>query len=448
MSRLAAGSLSAVLVLVLVALVALASLGPLESGLAVGAAVVLIAGAVLAARFDTDDLGTGVITVAMLTNPMFSGIFKPTIITVSDVLFAAGFALLLPRLLRCRLRIPGIWALGLTILICAGLASTPASDYPTTGMLRMLSMVVTIAGLPVMMMWWNPPKRILVRLVTAYVIGQGISMIAGIALGEAATNRLEGLTTHPNAFGMLAVFAVTLLLFLHAEVRQERRWVIWAGLALNGAGVVLSGSRAALLALVIVMLAVPIIEKSAKVVYLYAVGAAVMLVAASALLSALGPNSAPNRLLHPDQSTSGAAGSIDQRSALLSQGWHAFLQHPIVGNGFGGTYTFFYHNVFLEFMAAAGLIGLLGYLLVIGTTLAPLFGTGPLRRLGYCALGYLVVSMFSPTISERWIWAVLALPLLVAANGQSSRETSGAPRPATLGTTPRKAQSWTTHSTV
>lgn len=434
MARFTAGLLFTVL---LVGLVFVATLGTLESVLAVAAALAISVALAGMTRFNTDDLGTGLVYAGMLTSPMFSGIFHPSHFTVSNIFFGAGFAVLLPRLLRSRMRLPVTWALGLVILTCAGLASTPTSAYPTTGVLRMVSFLITVVALPAMLMWWHPPKPIVVRLAIAYIIGQSISTAVGFLHGEAAHNRLEGLTTHPNAFGMLGVFAVGLLLFVGPEIGRSRRRLIWLGLAVNGAGVVLSGSRAALVALAVVILVVPFVERSARVVYLYAVAGAALLMTAPVVLASLGPNSAPNRLLHPSQSTSGASGSIDQREALLSRGWHDFQQHPILGSGFGGTYTFFYHNVCLEFMVAAGLVGLVGWLMVLYTMVRPLFTDHPMHRTAYCAVAFLVTSMFSPTVTEGWIWSVLAFPLLAAA----TTATHARPDPATT-LAPRKDPAW------
>jgi hypothetical protein len=142
-----------------------------------------------------------------------------------------------------------------------------------------------------------------------------------------------------------------------------------------------------------------------------ATSAVVLAVTAPALLRHLGHESAPARLLDPSGSVS-ARGADTERSAFLLRGWHEFLDHPVLGSGFGGPYTFYYHNGVLEVAVATGVLGAAAYLLIAGSLCRVLLLGRTWRRLGYAALAYFAAAMFVPTVWDRFAWAPLSLVLV------------------------------------
>lgn len=409
MKRFAAGL---VVVLLLFYLVAVSVSGGGHWIVAIALELLLMAATWFLTRFNTDTVGTGAMVVGMFLAPNFAPPFGFSHASMSDAFFFLGLVLLFPRLVRGRLQLPATWGVGILIFLSMSLATFILSTYSGTSIVRLVAVLITLVFFPLAIMWWHPPLKLVNRLCTAYVAGQCFSTIVPFLTGSGSSSRLEGLTTQPNAFGTCGVLATGMLVHLLSQpITQRRRRWLYLALAICVAGIVMSGSRAALIALIVIVIAIPFVERTGATYTRYALGGALMLLLVPVLLGHLGSESAPSRLLHPDQSV-GASGSNDQRNALLSEGFSEFVHHPIFGGGYGGTLTFYYHDVFLEVGVATGLIGLFGYLLVIGATVRPMFSKHPLHLLGYASLGYVVTSVFSPTITERWIWAPLTLALL------------------------------------
>ena len=94
---------------------------------------------------------------------------------------------------------------------------------------------------------------------------------------------------------------------------------------------------------------------------------------------------------------------VGQRLTMWHAGWHAFLQHPMIGWGWARlseaalpTVLSMYHNDFFNMAVAAGVVGIFSWLMVLA---APLIGVAlmPKDRFStlrlYCAL-ILSVSFF------------------------------------------------------
>ena len=99
----------------------------------------------------------------------------------------------------------------------------------------------------------------------------------------------------------------------------------------------------------------------------------------------------------------------------LQTGWDKFFAHPILGNGFDAT-ALDAHNIYLEIGIGIGLVGLICYLLVLGIGVLPVLRSGPLRRLGYIALGYAAIGMLTNSLWDRFVWMGISLSVLAAAD--------------------------------
>lgn len=392
----------------LAALVALAATTTV--GLAVALALAL--GGTLLVWLGPTRLGTLLIVLGFFTAPMNSvrPIAGVDLVTFSDVFLAIGVVVLLPALLTGHARLPArllAGALLMSIFWVVGSFAGPSSVASMGYLIRMLSASLL---LPVALLLWRPPMRTVAALVWAYVWGQGVSTIAGLAQGKDG-GRYVGLTTHPNFYGMCGALAFGLCLHLiSVGGRRSRSWAI-ALLALSGVSVLLSGSRAALLATALVMLVYPLLERSARAGYLLALSAGLVLaLGAAALLPAFGSGSAVGRL------TGGgtAQGSDAQRTANLLSGLHQLLAHPVVGVGFSQQ-TAYTHNGYLEIAQATGLLGLLGYLIMLSAFVGPLFRGRGRNRLAYAGLAYLFISTFNNTVWDRFAWTAILLGALADA---------------------------------
>ncbi|MGN6723723.1 MAG: O-antigen ligase family protein [Marmoricola sp.] len=389
-----------VLVLGLTALATTGLLGGL-------AALVLAFGILALTALGSERLGGIFIQGGMLFAPIFSKNVTAGPITISDVLFFGAFMLLFPKLLTKKIEMPFGYLAGLGVLFFLSVLSSIAHPEALQSLFRVLRLFLALFWLPTFVAWWRPERRLINRMAGLYVVGQTISMMYGLALGQ--SHRLFGLTTHPNAFGICGVISVGLLFYLDGQVRPVRRPIVWGAALINIAGLSMSGSRAAVVAVAVMVVAIPIIERSGAWFYALGLTGAGGLLVISEFASSLGSNSALNRLLNP--SASSAAGSDQQRSQLAATGWDAVVHHPWLGTGYF-TQAFFAHNIYLQLAAAVGVFGLLSFIVVVATILKPLILAGPMHRIALGALGYFVDEAFNPTLWDRFAWAAMALVIL------------------------------------
>ena len=154
------------------------------------------------------------------------------------------------------------------------------------------------------------------------------------------------------------------------------------------------------------------------------------------LLVGFGSGSVIERL-QGDETTSY---SDNERTVALQTGWDKFFAHPILGNGFDAT-ALDAHNIYLEVGIGIGLVGLICYLLVLGTGVLPVLRSGPLRRLGYIALGYAAIGMLTNSLWDRFVWMGISLSMLAAADmgPHRARRATGADTTAPAGPPVRSA---------
>jgi O-antigen ligase len=388
--------------------------------LGAGAALVLAFGLLALAALGSEKLGGIFIQGGMLFAPIFSKNVTLGSITISDVLFFGAFTLLLPKLLSKKIVMPfGYWA-GLGVLFFLSVLASITHPEAMQSLYRVLRLYLALLFLPTFIAWWRPDRRLINRMAGLYVVGQTISMMYGLALGEGS--RLFGLTTHPNAFGICGVISVGMLFYLDGQVRPLRRPIVWGAALINIAGLSMSGSRAAVVAVAVMVVAIPIIERSGAWFYALGLAGAGGLLLITEFASSLGSNSALNRLL---DNTGSASGSDLQRSQLAATGWDAVVHNPFLGTGYF-TQAFFAHDIYLQLAAAVGVFGLLAFVVVVLTILKPLILAGPMHRIALGALGYFVDEAFNPTLWDRFAWAAMALIILAHPIFETSPEEEAA----------------------
>jgi O-antigen ligase len=261
--------------------------------------------------------------------------------------------------------------------------------------------------LPIFFMVWRPPRATVVQLAGAYIMGTVFSVGWGLLHGPVAGDaRYVGYTYHPNFLGIECLLAAALVPFVVGSISFNWRWVYWGAGLICAYGIWLSGSRAALLVLGMLVFVYPFVERSIKAAGAVVFGLAVVLALSNRLVQE-DSNNALGRLFGGGT----ANGSDIERKRILTTALDQFKSHPILGVGFDGGLGS--HNIYLQVATAVGILGLIGYLLVLWAALRPLFWTGINHRLAYPALAYMAIGPLTNTLWDRMIWAVLALTLAV-----------------------------------
>lgn len=403
MARQLASGGGALLVVLLVLLASTGVLGALV-------AVVLAGGILLTAMLGVERFGTTLVVLGFVTAPMNSvrPIQSADLLTFSDLFLFGGLALLIPQLLVRRARVPAMLLFGALVLTIFWTLASLGSAQTATSLGYLFRMLTAATFLPVAFLFWRPSRDLVEKLAWSYVGGQFLSTVIGMALGHVGDSRDYGLTTHPNFYGMCGALAAALCLHLLDRAEAGRRWLPVLALVVSAGSVLLSGSRAALLAMVLLAILYPLLERSTKAGYLLALGGAGLVALANAsLLPALGSGSAISRLTGGGS----AQGSDDQRSQNLAAAIQQVLHHPLLGNGFTFE-TSQSHNGYVEIAQAAGLFGLIGYVAILACLVRPLFRGHSRNRLAYAPLAYIVISTFNNTLWDRFAWTALILPLM------------------------------------
>ena len=267
--------------------------------------------------------------------------------------------------------------------------------------------------------------------------------------GDVFRPRVAGPLGDPNFFAqiMVPVVAIALVVAGRATVLRQRVMGL-ACAALATAGILLSYSRGALLALFVVfLLAAVALRISLRRVAL----AAVLLLA---LLSAFNPAGAVRRLATIRELLPGGSEVLDrdssfaERSLLMRTAWLMFLDRPLLGVG-AGNYTAYFddyadragsafrqyegigdrrypHNLYLEVASETGLVGLALFAAALAACYAALHRAGQryeragdaslvaiTRGLQVALAGYLVTALFLHGQFPRHLWLLLGLALAV-----------------------------------
>jgi O-antigen ligase len=375
---------------------------------------------------------TGVLLLmgAFFTAPYYKGAAPSpgSPVTATDVLLLLGFALLLPRVLEGRLRLPIVYWVGAMLVLAAGLISSAGSTSPRESYVALMFWMIVMVGLPIAFALWGPSLIVIDLLAGSFVLGQMFSFALGWARGNVADGRHAGLATHPNYFaegGMLALALLIYLAYRHLGKSLLRSAAIIGALCVCALTVHLSGSRAALVVVVVLILIIPIVERSAFTGFVMAALAALAVSALPIIADLAGKGSAIDRLA----GGGGASQSNSARTLGLDEGLDRFFAHPIRGDGL--IELFDIHNNFLEVAVATGVFGLAGYVMVLYAFARPILGTGELRRLCYPVLAYIGFGATVPSLYDRSIWAVVALSAVAMVEFER-RRTAGEPRSTTL----------------
>ncbi|MEZ0579783.1 O-antigen ligase family protein [Nocardioides sp. MH1] len=386
------------------ALVAVASQGLLYAAVA----IVLAAYLVVLLTVGPRTTGIACMMAAFASAPMYRGIENITGgVPPTDVFVIAAIIHLAPTFVGNRLKVPTIYILGLMLMSICSLIAVMITGNLFVNAFYAVQWLFFVGALPLVMAWWRPHYKIVDILCWSYLGGHLLSTMKAVVEGPVYGGRYDGLTHHPNAFGVAGLTSIAIVLYLVRHHKDVRTRVILAGfVATSMASIVMSGSRAAVVVLVVIILLVPIVERSALAGIGLAILASLGVISLPLIVSLSGEGSAIGRLAGEGTATA----SDNVRDAALSVGFDRFWSSPILGSGFDGVEQF--HNVYLEAAVATGVIGLLAYLLVLYPLARPLFSLHPMRRLTYVVWVFMGVAPTFPGLWDRTMWVPASLAAL------------------------------------
>ena len=379
---------------------------------------VVLAGALGLVVVGLERAGLIALVGAFATAPAYRGLAGLTggVGTPTDLLVLLAALLLLPIVISRRLRLPSPYVAGLVLVAVTGLVASVASATAAGSLVSLAQWLFFIGALPILVAWWRPGTTTIVVLLWAYVAGQAASTAYALASGPVVGDRYEGLSHHPNAFGMAGMTAIAILLYLVAHHRGPRaRAVVVVAAAVSATSTVLSGSRAAVVVAVVLVLLVPLVERSAVSGFVFAVVGGLALIAFPLLVQSGHAGSALSRLA--GQGTASAADRA--RIQGFDEGVHRFLDSPILGSGLVDVEPI--HNVLLEVAVGVGVFGLVGWLMVMFVLSRTLLTNHVHRRLGYLPVAFVGMVPALPGIWDRTMWVPIALAIL-ATQEESSTE--------------------------
>jgi len=398
---------SGVAVLVLLILVAAAVGGALPAFLVIGAA----AGLLLLSLLGSYRTAILVLMLAFGTAPMYKGLAASvgSVVTPTDLLMVLGLVLLVPTLIVVRLHIPIAYSVGIVLLFVMAFTASAAASDPLRSFMDLVQLLAVAVIFPLALTAVGGSRTSILLLAGSYVFGQLLSLAFAFIRGPVTGNRYQGLSHHPNAFSEAGLMAVALLLYLFYRYRSWWwRGAVLGAIALCGLSVIMSGSRAATVVCAVLIVMVPFVERSTASVVAFMALLAGIFVSLPLILHFGGEGSAIHRL-------TGAADALvadSARDEMLTIGWHRFLGHPLAGTGFQDVELM--HNVFLETLVAVGVVGTIGFVMMMITLALPLFGGGIDRRLAYTAWAYIGLGPTVPGLEDRTLWVPLALAMLAA----------------------------------
>ncbi len=373
------------------------------------AAITLLVGVVALVALGYENTTNLLMLAAMFTAPANS--LRPTssagFVTFSDLFFVMGIGLLIPKLIQGRANFPTPYALGALMMFSAGLIASWFANDVAISTNVLFRLVAASIFLPVAFILWNPSARMIDGLAIVYILGQIMSVIGAVVNGkDVESGRYSGLTVHFNFFALCSLQAVCFGFFLLHRVRPSLRPYVWASMAICAFGILLSGSRAGLGAMVVIAVMYPFWEKSGAKLIALVCGVLLMIIMFPVLAQIGGEGSALNRIGSAQGSSSNYL-----RVWLFQESWNAFVSRPWFGVGF--EHALDAQNIFLQVLSSAGLVGFIGFMMMMWSITKPLFNLdGPMHRLAWGAFAYMLQGALTASLWDRMVWAGLSMAFL------------------------------------
>jgi hypothetical protein len=263
-------------------------------------------------------------------------------------------------------------------------------------------------GLVLFVRAWRPRWLDVRAILVAFGGGIVFNSLWGLLIAGSVDGRVQSLSPHPVFFGMSSAFGAVVGLGLMASPERRTRAFGLAVCAAGVTGVLISGTRSAVL-----------VAGSGAVIF-YLGGRSLRRVAAMTLVLTLAlglgvvggdrlfaGTSAVRRLGGGDYATVANEG----RAQAREEAYALIRTHRLTGAGF--RFLAPPHSLVLGVLAAAGLIGLAGLLMVVGSLVAQLLSRtrhDPLATAVIAgALGVYAAAWVVNQPWDRWLWLPLAL---------------------------------------
>lgn len=384
--------------------------------------ILIVWGAVVMAALGTQRVVTLSMMSVAFTAPM-NGV-RIGIVALTDVMLCVAALSLIAELLVCKRRtrpLPVYFVFGIALVVAGGLVGTLFADRPRVSLVHLLPFTFA-ATLPVIVVrMWGPSVATLRRYGWCWAAGAGLSGAIVLFFAGGVTGRPHGLTTHPNHLAMTCAFGATIALAIRLSDDGWRRQVALVTFGVLVMTVVRSGSRAGLVALIVgsgvVLLQTRHLRAAPERIGRGMLTLLVLVAVAGALLVSgfvkVGEQNAVRRLV----GDASARESDSQRLPLLQENVRKIGDRPVTGSGFADALQA--HNIYVQIWVAAGIAGLAGFLMLVGSVVRegtrkeP--GQGAIEPLyirtaffaGY--IGYLVAGLAQNILWDRYVWLHVAV---------------------------------------
>ncbi len=380
----------------------------MRSLLVAGGAVGLLALIGLVAVLGADKASTVLLVMAFGFAPLtnFALPLKPFVL--ASVFFFAAVALKLPVLMRRKLQLPGTFMLGAVLFTVMGLVSAPVAINALVSLIYLATAVFALILIPALMVWMRPTHRQMWAMMFAFAVGSAFSTLYGFPY----TYRNFGFTYHPVALAYTCMLAISFAPYLVWTKYVKSRWLVVPPIAaICAVGIWTSGSRTGIVVLGAICVLIPLLERSVRLGLLLITGIVSFLPVVFSIDASATSTSPLSRLL----GGGGGAASDETRLTTIQDGLNQIQQSPIIGNGYSVEHTYVIHNIYLQVLAAEGLIGLVGLILIFIAFLTPLRRAAPPDRyLAYPALAVVLAGPFQPNMADHYLGMSVGLSLIAA----------------------------------
>ena len=360
---------------------------------------------------------------------------------VGDIFFSLGIvASIFIALHKTKVRFSPIWIrTGTAILVLQILFGSFFVSDMVYEQINGIKFIISIFILPsVMCLLVDGKEERLVIIVEMMVIGAVLNALISVLQvlqivpltigfsGEEWINRYSGFSPHPNHLGLHCAFAVPfvyLRCYRRSDLLGKEVFVIFISLLVSG--IFLSGSRAAIVAFIMTIMVVSFF--TSKKNFLNIILISISLYAFSQFISlsevfSLVKTEKETNLFYGISRFVGASQDTEEsdamRKASTAQAIQDWSQSPLLGQGYSSIREA--HNIYLQVMAAGGIIGLFGFLYILfgsvrsGLILYKKAGShSVLGKISLCAtagmLAYMTWGMVQNAIYDRFIYSILGI---------------------------------------
>ena len=183
--------------------------------------------------------------------------------------------------------------------------------------------------------------------------------------------RFQGLMSNPNYAGILAAVAIALGVYLLAETTALRRLMILGLFVIHATTLLWSGSRGALAALVLALVAISL-GRAGRRVRRLTLGLGLLAAVVVPLVVPVAEITNNVLFTRADKGVDVTSGRLQIWASLL----HKWQEQPILGTGFrtieeiNASTGLVAHNIYLSFLVELGLVGIAIFGIVVVSTLA------------------------------------------------------------------------------